>query len=74
MAIATHGMKYEDMPLTKVKGASVALKYAKQVNSFSLVWILLSRHKVGLLAIGNIILVLNWAFPAWPELVRAIFA
>lgn len=51
----------------------VALKVADQLNTGSLVWLLVKRHKVAILAIGNIVLVLNWAVPAWPEIVKSLF-
>lgn len=50
-----------------------AIKIADQLNTSSLVWLLVKRHKVAILAVGNIVLVLNWVFPAWPELVRSLF-
>lgn len=56
----------------KVDGKTTALKIANQVSTGSLVWLLVKRHKVGLLAIGNIILVLNWAFPAWPDMLLGL--
>lgn len=35
-------------------------------------WLLALKHKVGLLAVGNIILVLNWALPEWPAMVLGL--
>lgn len=60
----------------KPNHAAIARKaYRKAVNDRSSVYtlyLLAAKHKIGLLAIGNIILVLNWAFPAWPEVIKSI--
>lgn len=73
MKSATQAMQYELAGSKKVNGSSLALKAAKNVNSFSLLWVLVHRHRVGLLFVGNVILVLNWAIPAWPQIVRSFF-
>ncbi len=67
---------YIDSP-TKIKaskGTTKAnlLKLADQLSTGAIIWLLVKRHKVGLLTIGNIILVLNWAIPAWPEIVKSL--
>jgi hypothetical protein len=48
------------------------LRIADDMASLSLIWLLVKRHKILLLSIGNIILVLNWAIPAWPEIVKSL--
>lgn len=71
----TDGMAYEvagNKTASKNTGKKTALKIADQVSTSSLVWLLAKRHKVGLLAIGNIVLVLNWAFPEWPQMVLGL--
>lgn len=68
-------MVYEDMPFkvnTKRSAKKVKENELNNLSSFSIAWFLIKRHKVGLLTIGNIILVLNWAFPAWTELVKSL--
>lgn len=37
-----------------------------------IIWHLLKRDKVFLLSVGNIVLVLNFVFPAWPQLLRSV--
>jgi len=68
------GMKFEveKRRNKKVDGKTVALKMASQLSTSSLLWLVVKRHKVGLLAIGNVVLVLNWAFPEWPQLVLGL--
>ena len=75
----TNVMAYEDMPL-KVNRQSVgktakkqAVKTAETLTTGRLLWIVIVRHRVGLLMVGNCILVLNWAFPMWTEFVKSIF-
>lgn len=70
----TDGLKYEATKISsKPNGKATALKIAGQVGTPSLLWLLTKRHKVALLAIGNIVLVLNWAFPEWPQMVLGLF-
>lgn len=70
------GALLEDAPktITPSKGTAKkqCLKIADQLGTGSLVWLLVKRHKVALLALGNVVLVLNWAFPEWPQLVRSL--
>lgn len=73
----TDGMKYEVTGKQNVSDPrAVSNKvYRKAVNQHSTIytlWLLAVKHKVGLLAIGNIILVLNWALPEWPQLLMGI--
>jgi len=35
-------------------------------------WLLANKHKIVLLAVGNVILVANWVFPEWPQLVLGL--
>lgn len=67
------GMKYELSGTKKSSGKRVAVKAAEQLSTLGLLWIVVKRHKVGLLAIGNVVLVLNWVFPEWIELVKSLF-
>jgi hypothetical protein len=50
--------------------------YKKEVDrrsSIYTLWLLAVKHKVGLLMVGNIILVLNWAMPEWPQVIMSLF-
>ena len=69
------GMKYEPTGSRKPStGTSkrVALKVADELGTASLLWLLAKRHKVFLLSLGNAVLVLNWAFPEWTQVVKSI--
>lgn len=72
--MAFKAMAYEDMPIKVSKGAGrrSVVKQLDALGTPTILWHLAKRHKVGLLAVGNIILVLNWAFPAWTELVKPV--
>lgn len=68
------GMRYELTGHKKpISNRQVNLQAANQLGTPSLLWLLVKRHKVAILAIGNVILVLNWAIPAWPQIIRSIF-
>jgi len=72
----TDGMKYEPTKRTK-KPSNSAVKGEKQrilndFGTFYILWHIVKRHKVALLAIGNIILLLNWAVPAWTDILKDI--
>lgn len=69
----TEGMKYELTGHKKASSKQVAMQAATMLGTPSLVWILLKRHKVAILAAGNVILVLNWAVPEWPQIARSLF-
>ena len=74
----TDGMKYEPTKRTK-KPSNGAVKGEKQrildgYGTFYILWHLVRRHKVALLAIGNIILLLNWAVPAWTDILSDIIS
>ena len=65
------GMSYEATgKKTASKGSAqrLTIKAAEELHTSRLLWIVVKRHKVGLLMVGNIVLVLNWAFPEWPQL------
>lgn len=61
---------------SKVDGRTIANKaYKKAVNNRSTIytlWLLAVKHKVGLLAIGNMVLIANWIFPEWFQLVLGL--
>lgn len=68
-------MDYEVTGKTKPSkgtGKRVAIQAAEQLSTTRLLWILVTRHKVALLALGNVILVLNWAIPEWTEIVKSL--
>lgn len=66
-------MAYELTGVKKTKSKNVGVSMAESVGSLRLLWILVNRHKVGILLVGNIVLVLNWAIPEWPTIVRSLF-
>lgn len=70
--------QFIDTPtLSKIDGRTVAKKAYKQaVNNRSTtytLWLLAVKHRVALLAIGNIVLVLNFALPEWPAMMLGLF-
>lgn len=72
MKSATQAMDFEVTGNTKASkgtGKRAAIKVAERLSTPRLLWIVVTRHKVGLLSIGNIILILNFIFPAWFDLV-----
>lgn len=74
---ADQAMKYEqDGKQTVSDFATVERRaYKKLVRRHSTIytlWLLAVKHRVGLLAAGNIILVANWIFPEWPQLVLGL--
>lgn len=72
----TDGMRYEATKVTnKVTNKTLRanrLRIANELSTLSLIWLLVRRHRVALLAVGNVVLVLNWAFPQWLELLRSL--
>ena len=67
------GMSYELTGKKKVSNPkAVALKVASEVSTLSLLWLLVKRHKVALLAVGNIVLLLNWTLPQWLEIAKSV--
>lgn len=70
----SQAMQYEVAGNKKITdGKGMAINMAETVGTMRLFWIILKRHKVAILAVGNVILVLNWAVPAWPEIVKSLF-
>jgi len=68
------GMAYEATGTKKTtNGKAASIKIAEQLSTYSLIWLLVKRHKVAILAAGNVVLVLNYAIPAWPTILRSMF-
>jgi hypothetical protein len=68
-------MQYEETKVkNNIKEASgkTLVKAAKMLPTYRLLWIIMVRHKVALLATSNAIMVINWAIPQWPEFVKSI--
>jgi hypothetical protein len=69
-------MTYEKTPIkksdTSTISKNIAVKAASTLSTPRILLLLANRHKVALLATGNIVLVLNWAIPAWPEMVKSL--
>ena len=70
---ASQAMEYEVAGTKKASAKGVAVKAAETLSTPHLLWLVVKRHKVALLAIGNVVLVLNWLVPAWPEMLRSLF-
>lgn len=71
----TKAMAYKELPVkNNIKDAvkAEAKKIIEDQTTLSLIWVIIKRHKVGILAIGNIVLVLNWVFPAWFDVLRSL--
>ena len=66
-------IKTGELKASKGTGKRVALEMADKLGTGTLIWLLIKRHKVGLLAVGNVVLVLNWAIPMWPQIVLSLF-
>lgn len=69
------GMKYEPSgtkTLSKGVVKKQLLKAGDQLPTYSLLWLVIKRHKVVLLGVGNVVLILNWAMPQWTELLKAV--
>jgi hypothetical protein len=75
MKTSAQAMEYEvsgNKGASKGTGKRVAIKSAESLSTSRLLWILVTRHKVALLALGNIVLVLNWAIPEWTTIVVSL--
>lgn len=66
----TGALDYEETPFKINKKKPV--KSFEQMSTGVILWKLAVRHKLFLLSLGNVILVLNWAFPEWAELVKSL--
>lgn len=44
----------------------------QQSNSLVVLFELAWKHRMGILVTGNIILVMNWAVPMWPNMVKGL--
>lgn len=68
------GMRYEATGKKRVTDTkAVAIEMVNQLSTSRLLWLLVKRHKVAILATGNVILVLNWMIPAWTQIVLSLF-
>lgn len=68
----TDGMKYVETGKKTINPKHGMIRIAEDLSTGRLLWILVKRHKVALLATGNVILVLNWMVPQWPQIVRSL--
>lgn len=72
-------MEYETTKVEAVNprldtiSTKMLVKAAKRLPTWRLLLICIVQQKIPLLVAGNVLLVLNWAFPAWPELIKSIF-
>lgn len=70
------GMKYESTKVSK-KPSQTAVKKAvanelDQFNTSRILWHLVKRHKLAISVTLNVILIVNWALPAWPSILRSL--
>lgn len=75
MKTASQAMQYEaagSKKASKGAGKRATIKLAEQLSTPSLIWLLVKRHKVAILAIGNLVLLANFIFPEWPQLVLGL--
>jgi hypothetical protein len=63
---------YAETGTPKPHKSSVKHYELDRTSTMYLLWYLVKRHRMALLVTGNIILVLNWAIPAWPEMVKLL--
>lgn len=65
-------MSYEETGSKQLHDDDVIWSMAEKLGTPSLLWLLIKRHKVALLAIGNIVLVLNTVVPMWPNMLKSL--
>lgn len=56
-------MKYEETKVGKIRKSSAVNETIKNVNTSSLVWALVKRHKFGLVSVYAVIVTLLLLFP-----------
>ena len=74
---AAKAMEYEVTGTKNVNNPSEVLRKAYKMevqkrSTMYTLYLLAAKHKVALLAIGNVILVLNWAVPEWTSIVLGL--
>jgi len=69
-------MKYEETPVKNSKnlGKSSTLKDMARLGTLTILWFLVKRHHTGLLITTNMLFVLSWAIPQWPEMIGSLFS
>jgi hypothetical protein len=68
-------MKYEitgNQQASRGTDKRLAIKTASELHTGVLVWILVKRHKIVLLSVGNCVLALNFLVPSWFDIIRSI--
>lgn len=68
-------MQYEKTEVTNnIKGISnkMLIQAASKVSTGSLIWLLVKRHKVALLATSNAILLISFVFPPWFDILLSV--
>lgn len=68
-------MDYEETPVKKSKGLGkvTALKAAEQLGTSTLLWLVVKRHKVGLMGTWAVIMTILYVFPAAPDVLLSLF-
>lgn len=71
-----NNMEYEATPVKTGNVHKQARKaYKSEVlyqSTWFTLWLLVCKHKVGLLITMNVLWVLNWAIPAWPQFIASV--
>lgn len=63
---------FAEVGTPKPHKSSVKHYELERTSTAYILWYLIKRHKMALLVTGNIILVLNWAVPAWPDILKSL--
>lgn len=67
-------MTYEETSIKKGKGLgkSVAIKATETLGTGTILWLLVKRHKVGLLGTWAVIITVLYIFPPLPDMVLSL--
>lgn len=68
-------MQYTETPINNnIKAASSKMLYlaAEKLSTPKLLWLLIKRHKVGLLISSNALLLISFVFPPWLDMLLSI--
>lgn len=68
-------MEYETTPTknnTKDINNKLLIQSACKLGTGRLLWIVITRHRVGLLIAGNVLWFINWAVPMWFSILKSL--
>lgn len=68
-------MTYEETPVKKGKGLGkqVAIKATETLGTGTILWLLVKRHKVGLLGTWAVAITVLYVFPPLPDMILSLF-